>query len=316
MVSRAAAVPSSPHDAGRAARWTHRFAWVLSGATVVLLLAGALVTSTGSGLAVPDWPLAYGRFFPPMVGGILYEHGHRMVAGVVGLLTLVYAGWLWLAEPRRSVRWLGTATLAAVIVQALLGGITVLLLLPKAVSISHALLAQGFFLLTVTLVQVTAPAWRQGRLAGAMPARAGRTGLLAALSFAALVLTLLLGAMVRHFGAGLAIPDFPLAYGGLIPPLGAFPVVIHFLHRVGALAAALLIAATLVETLRRHRGEAALVRPALAMAVLVALQILLGGGIIWSLRAVPLTALHLVNGALLLAAAWVLLLRATRLEAR
>ncbi|HEX9843166.1 MAG TPA: COX15/CtaA family protein, partial [bacterium] len=289
--------------------WSHRLAWLLCSATVVLLAAGALVTSTGSSLAVPDWPLAYGQLFPPMVGGILYEHGHRLIAAFVGLLTIATAGWIWWAEPRRWVRWLAVAGLGAVVVQGLLGGITVLLLLPKAVSIGHALLAQAFFLLTVALVQVTAPGWSAMLARGRYP-RPSRLLPLALLTLAALALELVLGALVRHFNAGLAIPDFPLAYGRLIPPLGAFPILIHFLHRLGALLALGLVLATLWEVRRRHAAEPALRRPALAMVWLLALQIALGAAVIWSERAPTITTLHLVNGALLLASAALLTLRA------
>jgi cytochrome c oxidase assembly protein subunit 15 len=289
--------------------WSHRLAWLLCSATVVLLAAGALVTSTGSSLAVPDWPLAYGQLFPPMVGGILYEHGHRLIAALVGLLTIATAGWIWWAEPRRWVRWLAVAALGAVVVQGLLGGITVLLLLPKAVSIGHALLAQGFFLLTVALVQVTSARWDGLVERGRRPLRS-RAAPWALATLAALVLELLLGAMVRHFNAGLAIPDFPLAYGRLIPPLSAFPILIHFLHRLGAVVALVLIAGTLWEVRRRHGGDPALRRPATALGWLLALQILLGGAVIWTQRAPTITTLHLVNGALLIATAAVLSLRA------
>src|SRR3990167_2457625 len=124
-----------------------RYAQFTAIATFVLLIAGGLVTSTDSGLAVPDWPLSYGMWFPPMVGGIFYEHGHRMIAGVVGLMILGLAAWLWMRETRRWVRVLGYSAAGAVVLQALLGGLTVLLLLPPSVSIAHACLGQGVFVL-------------------------------------------------------------------------------------------------------------------------------------------------------------------------
>lgn len=293
--------------------WSHRIAGLLCLATLFLLAAGALVTSTGSGLAVPDWPLAYGQFFPPMVGGILYEHGHRLVAASVGLCTLVLAGWLWWAEDRRWVRNLGFCAVVLVIFQGVLGGVTVLLLLPKSVSISHALIAQLFFLLTVVLYQVTSPHWRHLRdqVTGEGPRRLRVMGFVAV---AALLLELLLGATMRHNGAGLAIPDFPLAYGRLIPPIAGFPVLIHFLHRVGAVLVAAAVLTALWTALSRHRGEALLLRPALAMGFLLLVQIGLGASVIWSQLAVPLTTLHVVNGALLTGAAGLLTLRAYRLE--
>jgi len=133
----------------------HHYAVSTAFATFVLLLAGGLVTSTDSGLAVPDWPLSYGMWFPPMVGGIVYEHGHRMIAGIVGLMILGLAVWLWRIEPRAWVRRLGYAAATAVIAQALLGGLTVLWLLPPAVSIAHACLGQVVFCLVVCVAYGT-----------------------------------------------------------------------------------------------------------------------------------------------------------------
>jgi cytochrome c oxidase assembly protein subunit 15 len=282
-------------------------AWVLSAATLILLAAGALVTGTGSSLAVPDWPLAYGRLFPPMVGGILFEHGHRLIAASVGLLSLALALVLWWTEPRRWVRNLAWGAVGLVLFQGLLGGITVLLLLPRAVSISHALFAQLFFLATVVLVQVTAPGW-PALAASARPrerAVAG-WGLAAVL---ALLAQLVLGATVRHNGAGLAIPDFPLAYGGLIPPLESFPVAIHFAHRVGAVVVMALLAVAAVKSLRRGRSSP-LFWPAMTVVALVIAQWILGGAVIWSQKAVAVTTAHLVAGAALLGSAGLLTLRA------
>src|SRR5438093_4090965 len=142
---------ASAPGASQASRGLHLFACLTGFGTFFLIIAGGLVTSTGSGLAVPDWPLSFGMLFPPMVGGVFYEHGHRMVAGTVATLMLVLAVWLAMREPRPWVRALGFAALGAVILQALLGGMTVLLLLPPAISISHACLAQTFFCLVVTI---------------------------------------------------------------------------------------------------------------------------------------------------------------------
>jgi cytochrome c oxidase assembly protein subunit 15 len=136
--------------------WLHRYANLVAAATLLLIAAGGMVTSTGSGLAVPDWPNTYGWFmfsFPmeKWVGGIFYEHGHRLIASAVGFLTIVLAVWVWRVDPRRWVRWLAVGALGAVVLQGLLGGLTVLLLLPAPVSIGHAGLAQLFFCLTVSL---------------------------------------------------------------------------------------------------------------------------------------------------------------------
>jgi len=276
-----------------------------------LLAAGALVTSTGSSLAVPDWPLAYGELFPPMVGGILYEHGHRLIASLVGLMTVVFSGWLWWAEDRIWVKWLGVGALALVIFQGIMGGVTVLYLLPKAVSVTHALLAQLFFLLTIGLAQVTAPAWLDFVEKGHRNSerRLGRVGTWAVLSLGVYVVTLLLGATMRHNNAGLAIPDFPLAYGGLIPPLSSFPLIIHFAHRISAIVLVVMVVGTAVMTLREYRGVSTLTKPAWIILTLVVVQFLLGGTIIWTKLAVFATTLHLVNGALLFGATGMLLIR-------
>src|ERR1022692_3543136 len=123
----------------------HRFAVFTTACTFLLLMAGALVTSNDAGLAVPDWPLSYGSLTPPMVGGIFYEHGHRMIAAFVGMLSVVLAAWLWRVESRRWVRWVGVAAVGAVVAQGILGGITVLFFLPPPVSAAHATLAQLLF---------------------------------------------------------------------------------------------------------------------------------------------------------------------------
>jgi cytochrome c oxidase assembly protein subunit 15 len=143
----------------------HRFSIVLAIATLFLVVAGASVTSKEAGLSVPDWPLSYGQVMPEMTGGVFYEHGHRMIATTVGMLTVILAIWLWRAEKRPWMRKLGVAALAAVIVQGLLGGLTVLLLLPPAVSISHACLAQLFFSTTVAIAIFTSRPWLDGAVA-------------------------------------------------------------------------------------------------------------------------------------------------------
>src|SRR6188474_938353 len=184
--------------------------------TALLIFAGGLVTSTGSGLSVPDWPNTYGWSmftFPleKMVGGIRYEHSHRLIASTVGFLILVLAIWLWRAEPRRWVRRLGYVALGAVITQGILGGITVLWYLPDPISIAHASLAQIVFCLTITIALVTSRGWQRAY------ARAGSVlphdVILQRLSIVmtlAIYAQIVIGATMRHTGAGLAIPDFPL----------------------------------------------------------------------------------------------------------
>jgi len=178
----------------------HRLAIGLVPATWILLIAGGLVTSTDSGLAVPDWPLSYGTFFPPMVGGILYEHSHRLIAGTVALWTAVLAVWLIAKESRASLKWLGASALAMILLQALLGGLTVIYLLPTVISVAHASLGQVFFGLVVSIAILTSGAW-QAVTPSVHPAV--RRLRIMSLGFTALVFfQIVSGAYVRHTGGG------------------------------------------------------------------------------------------------------------------
>ncbi len=295
-------------------KWLHRFALLVAGATFVLIFIGGLVTSTDSGLSVPDWPNTYGHFmfsYPlsQMVGGILYEHGHRMVASVVGMLTVVLAAWLWWKEPRRWVKRLGLMALLLVIVQGVLGGITVLYLLPTPISVAHGTLAQIFFGVTICLALFTSPQWGKA-LTKRQDTHRLPFVVLAALTTAAIFLQLILGAIMRHTKSGLAIPDFPLAFGRLIPPFDSAGVAIHFAHRLGAVVVTALVIWTVSRVLRHHHQETALYRPAVLLAIGILLQITLGGLTIWSQKAVLPTTAHVATGALVLATSLVLTVRA------
>jgi cytochrome c oxidase assembly protein subunit 15 len=288
--------------------WRHRFGVATAAATLLLIFVGGLVTSTGSGLSVPDWPLSYGMLMPPMVGGVFYEHGHRMVASFVGFLTLVLAAWTAWAEPRRGVRGLAWAALAAVIAQGVLGGLTVIYLLPTPVSVAHACLAQTFFCITIALACGTSREWLSAPAAVADPA-----GLRGAALLATVVVfgQLLVGAVMRHVGAGLAIPDFPLAFGRLVPPLGDGAVLVHFTHRVGAL---LVLAAVVRLYVCAHRaGDPRFQRLATALVLLVLFQVGLGAAAVLTLKAVTPTTVHVATGAAILGGCWLTTLRAFRL---
>ncbi|MFI5182306.1 MAG: heme o synthase, partial [Thermoanaerobaculia bacterium] len=274
-------------------------------AVFLLLIAGALVTSTESGLAVPDWPLAYGKLMPPMVGGILYEHGHRMIAALVSFFVGVQAGILLWGEPRRSVKRLGLLAFGAILAQALLGGLTVLLLLPPAVSSAHAGLAQIVFALTAVIALLTSRTWSHFGIAGSVsPADAaalrrafGWTVAAAAASY----VQILLGAVMRHTGAGLAIPDFPLAFGGLVPTATEFArpgVLVHFAHRVGAAVVTVFVLLALRATFRLRERLPIAASLSAWWAAALALQVTLGTFSIWTRKAVPVTAAHLAVGGL------------------
>jgi cytochrome c oxidase assembly protein subunit 15 len=313
----------------------HLFALLVALSTAILIFAGGLVTSTGSGLSVPDWPNSYGYFmflFPleKMVGGIRYEHSHRLIASTVGLLILVLAFWLRRAEPRRGVRRLGYLALAAVITQGMLGGITVLWYLPDAISIAHASLAQIVFCLTVTIALVTSPAWGRGYaadLAGPIGPALQRPALhgpasttlqrLAVATTAAIYHQIVVGATMRHTEAGLAIPDFPLVFGGLVPPQWDAKIAVHYAHRIGALLVTLLIAATAGHALWHHWRQPELRRPelrwpALLLLVLLPIQITLGAMTVLLGKPYIINSLHVVTGASVLATSLVLTLRAHR----
>jgi cytochrome c oxidase assembly protein subunit 15 len=291
----------------------HRFSTFLAGCTVLLLLAGSLVTSTGSGLSVPDWPTSYGWnmfTFPPSmwVGGILYEHGHRLIASTVGLLTIVLALWLWRREPRRWVRQLGFAALGAVILQGLLGGLTVRFFLPASISTAHAGLAEIFFCMTVALAVFTSKSWMASEGAANDPILRR----VATVTTALVYVQILVGAAMRHTEAGLAIPDFPLMFGRVVPDHWSAKIAVHFAHRLGAVVVALAIAATAGHVWFHHRRVRLLVRPAAALVALVAVQVTLGALTVLSRRDVWINSAHVACGALVLATSLVITLRSWR----
>ncbi len=274
----------------------HRFALFTAFSTLCLIIAGALVTSNDAGLSVPDWPLSYGQLMPPMIGGIFYEHGHRMIASFVGLLTIVLAVWLWKAENRGWVKTLGLAAIGAVIAQGLLGGLTVIFLLPVAVSVSHACLAQLFFCMIVSLAWFTSPSWQRQREEpgpclpdrGAPPLRA-----LCLTANAAVFLQLLMGAALRHKGLG------------IIP------------HLFGAVVVAALVVWVMARVVTQYSGRPEILRWALLLNGMVMLQLVLGAGTFWIreitetavqplLPMVLLTVAHVAAGALILAVSVIL----------
>lgn len=282
--------------------------------TAVLIFAGGLVTSTGSGLSVPDWPNTYGWFmftFPleKMVGGIRYEHSHRLIASTVGFLILVLAFWLWRVEPRRWIRRLGYFALAAVITQGILGGITVLWYLPDPISIAHAGLAQIVFCLTTAIALFTSRGWARAASEAADDSILRR---LTIVTTAWVYVQILLGAIMRHTDAGLAIPDFPLAFGQLIPPQWDPKIAIHFAHRVGALIASVVIIATTAHVFYHHRRSGELTRPSILLLILLALQITLGAYTVLTARHYIINSLHVLTGASVLVTSLVLALRAHR----
>ncbi len=183
----------------RVNRLLHLFCIVLTTCTFVLIVAGGLVTSNDAGLSVPDWPLSYGQWMPEMVGGVFYEHGHRMIAAIVGILTLILNALLLFLKADRGLRQLGLVCMIVVLVQGLLGGVTVLLELPVMVSVLHASLAQVFFCLVVSLALFTSRIWPP-KVLWAKPNQAHIKYPIARLLTLALFVQLILGALLRHSG--------------------------------------------------------------------------------------------------------------------
>ncbi|HTR82647.1 MAG TPA: COX15/CtaA family protein [Bacteroidota bacterium] len=315
----------------------HRFSVFCAVCTFFLIIAGGLVTSTGSSLAVPDWPLSYGQLMPPMVGGILYEHGHRMIASFVGLLTLILTVWLWRKEERRWVKILGITALGTVITQGLLGGLTVVLLLPTPISVAHATLAQTFFAIVSSIALFTSKWWIER--AAQRPMDNDRTVFRLSLAAAAAVyVQLILGALMRHTGSGLAVPDFPLAYGQLIPslspdaiahynqqlidsnlrlfadgPVTSGQILIHMLHRAWALVVTGVSIGLIVKLARSSSLPAYIRRVGYVLSGLIALQITLGAYTVLTQKAVAVATAHVAVGALLLVTLVLLTLRIARL---
>jgi len=285
-------------------RGLHRFALLVACATFFLIIAGALVTSHDAGLATNDWPLSNGQVFPKMVGNLFWEHGHRMVATTVGLLTIGLVVFLFAKEKRSWVRRLGLLALFAVIAQGLLGGLTVKLSLPLAVSAAHATLAQLFFCTTVSLAVFTSQSW----MAANPPLLEERAGpplrYICIAAAATIFLQLILGATLRHS----ATWDKPLPTDLLLTHLG------------GAIAVTLLLGSASLLVLRRYRDEPFLTRPALFALGLLVVQLSLGIAAYIVRAASPndpqplnpmvgVTVAHVACGALVFATTIVLTLR-------
>jgi heme a synthase len=265
----------------------HQYAVFTAFCTFLLLIAGALVTSNDAGLSIPDWPLAYGSLTPPMVGGIRYEYTHRVIATCIGLLTIGLAAWLWKAEKRSWMRWLGLVALGGVIAQGILGGMTVRMFQPPLVSAAHATLAQLFFS-TVVAIAVFTSSWWNSNIPEIDDPGTPRVRSLVIWTAVAVLLQLILGAAFRHKGFG------------IIP------------HLIGAVIVTILIFMTAGALKRRFANVPALRSCARYLHILIGVQLLLGVGAYWSRLysarfpqpiavMVGLTVVHTVTGALVLA---------------
>ena len=275
----------------------------LGACTLLLIVAGALVTSNDAGLSVPDWPTSFGSLYkiPPMVGGVKYEHGHRMFAEFVGLLIIAMAIWTQRVESRKWMRVLGWIALAAVVGQGILGGITVKFFLPWKVSTAHATLAQTIFCVVTAMALFTSRSWLQDSEPIVEQALTPGTPALTEITAGCVWVQLILGAAFRHSGMKL------------------FP------HLIGACIVTAMLCWTVVRVLSRYGNVAQLRKP--AQTVLALLMIQLGLGFFayltrlqWGKDAVqPMTGMvvstvsHVAGGALVLATSVILAIQTRRM---
>ncbi|HEV8291067.1 MAG TPA: COX15/CtaA family protein [Tepidisphaeraceae bacterium] len=316
----------------------HRIALLTACATFPLIFRGGLGTSHGAGMSVPDWPNSYGYnmfLFPPRfwVGGILYEHTHRLMGTVVGLLAIVLAVCTWKWEKRQWVKNLALAVLAAVILQGVLGGLRVVLI-KLHLAIIHACFAQAFFCLTALMAMVTSRWWIESApmKAGKWRSRLVTLGLIATGTIYA---QLILGALMRHHDAGLAIPDFPGSYGHVLPPTNSIElktvndwrawstepalnnrvtlaqVWLHFAHRAWAIVVAAMVIWFVIAATRH--GSDLVHRPASVLAILLVIQFALGILTVLTRKPADLATAHVAVGALVLVSAFTITVRAVRI---
>ena len=310
--------------------WLRVFSKLTVLSTLFLIFVGALVKSHEVGLSVPDWPTTYGKqmfAFPlsDMVGGIFYEHGHRIVATIVGFFTMIQAIWLGFSYEPKWLKKLGYFVLATVILQGLFGGITVLFFLPPPVSILHGILAQTFFIMTIVLAyglsiertKRVEKKWPKGLQKGAI------------IIGGSIYIQLILGALMRHTGSGMAIPDFPTMGGVWIPTfsdnminninailfdlnldmVSRNQVMIHFIHRFGA---AVVTGAIGYYVFRYHSFLKRHQLPNMTlwlMVIIVIIQITLGAATVLSERSPYIASFHVVTGAVLLGLCTLFILR-------
>jgi heme a synthase len=281
-------------------RALHGFAVFTACCTFLLIIAGALVTGNDAGLAVPDWPLSYGSLTPPMIGGIFYEHGHRMVASFVGFLTVILAIWLWKRDDRAYVRRLGWIALAVVVTQGILGGITVLFFLPAPISVMHACLAQAFFCIVSSLALLTSESWNRSASSVAGDVKGVSVRQLSVWTVVAVYAQLILGAALRHSKAGL------------------------LWHVLGAFVVTFLVICTVARVYKYYANISALFRPAMILGILLAAQLSLGvGSYLVRLASredvqpgalmVAMTTAHVATGAAVLVTSLLLTLQCRRL---
>jgi len=298
--------------------WLHRFAVLTAVATFLLLGAGGLVTSHEAGMSVPDWPNSYGynMFAFPVskwTGGIFYEHTHRLWASAVGLMTTILAVWIWLRDSRQWMKWLGVAAFLLVVVQGILGGLRVVLI-DADLGMVHGVVGQTFFVLMCAIALFTGGVWQ--KISGQkLNVPSGLRKLVMATTIL-IFFQLILGATMRGQHAGLAIPDFPTAYGQLWPDtssaalardnagsgnpniITAFQIILQMVHRLIALVIFICIVTCAVKAWRQLGARDPLAKFSVFWLVLIVLQIGLGIATIKTNKAADVATAHVLVGAL------------------
>lgn len=304
---------SPPASANRS---LHFFAIITALWAFVLICSGGLVTSKGVGMSVPDWPTTYGynMFLFPIsrwVGGVFYEHTHRLIASGIGILTLVLSAWILAVEKRRWVRVLGILAFLGVVLQGVLGGLRVTLN-ANFMGIFHGMIAQSFLSLLGILVIVTSPWFLSGKYKAFCAPQ--KLKWLAMAVTAIIFIQLMVATSMRHAHAGLAIRDFPTAYGKWWPPMdsasvtrinqeraaegqvatSATQIALQMLHRI----LAMLILLGVILFASSARNHLYLKRLGLIWITLIGIQIALGAWTIWSNKAADIATTHMAIGAL------------------
>jgi cytochrome c oxidase assembly protein subunit 15 len=311
-----------------------RFSKGLCILTFFLIFLGALVKSTESGLSVPDWPTTYGHFmfaFPldQMVGGIKYEHTHRMLASIVGLFTLFLCVWLWRSQTSLWLKRLGLVAFLTVIAQGVLGGLTVKYFLPVWLSTFHGVLAQTFLLIVIMIAYGLSVEYQNRKQ---IPDVADGKWIRCVLIFLGMVyIQLILGNLMRHTQSGLAIPDFPTMGGTLIPtmdhamlnrinawrfennyePVTMGQVHLHLLHRIWAFLILLKLMYINYLAYKKYLTKPLIIKTLFLLNVAVVLQIMFGISTVLFKKEIVVTTFHVTIGAFVLALSFLLLLRSS-----
>lgn len=328
----------------------HRYAWIVTGSILFLIFVGGMVKSTNAGLSVPDWPNTYGHFmftFPldRMIGGVFWEHSHRMIASVVGAMTVALTIWIYVSDSRIWVRRVGLWASIAVVVQGIFGGLTVLLYLPAWTSTIHGTLAQVYLGMVLLIALATSRRWVEYQ--ADRDVDVGSVSLLrrrSSLFVGVILMQLLVGAIMRHIEAGLVIPDFPTMFGSWLPPFSAEAIasanaelaangylakarlpeaelqhmVMHVLHRLGALVVTI-IAAMLAIGIARNPvvwSDRSVKWGTIGSVMLLIGQVTLGILTIYSGRNPTITTFHVLGGALLLSTAIAVTAHLRKIEVR